>query len=200
MAQSSLEGEFAGTKQVDAAYALDEQKLTHYLAGVIDGFAGPVSQRQFKGGQSNPTYLLETPTRNYVLRRKPPGKLLPSAHAVDREYRVISALYPLDFPVPQPFHLCEDDAVRSRHRRCRIALRDQFWLTGTIDAARPRMYRRARRIFRVEEARSLAEPIGEALWAIAKCHTGAGPAFDIDSPDIRVASVVDLDEDAARIG
>ena len=67
--------------------------------------------RQFKGGQSNPTYLVETPQRRYVLRRKPPGKLLPSAHAVDREFRVISALHAQGFPVAEPVLYCDDESV-----------------------------------------------------------------------------------------
>ena len=67
--------------------------------------------QQFKGGQSNPTYLLETPARKYVLRRKPPGKLLPSAHAVDREFRVISALHAQGFPVAEPVLYCADESV-----------------------------------------------------------------------------------------
>jgi len=77
----------------------------------VEGFAAPLTVRQFKGGQSNPTYLLESPSGKYVLRRKPPGKLLKSAHAVDREFRVISALYAADFPVPRPYVLCEDEEV-----------------------------------------------------------------------------------------
>jgi aminoglycoside phosphotransferase (APT) family kinase protein len=77
----------------------------------VESFRGPLRVSQFKGGQSNPTYLLEAESGNYVLRRKPPGKLLESAHAVDREFRVISALYAADFPVPRPYVLCEDDAV-----------------------------------------------------------------------------------------
>jgi aminoglycoside phosphotransferase (APT) family kinase protein len=77
----------------------------------VEGFHGPVTVKQFKGGQSNPTYLLESPSGRYVLRRKPPGKLLKSAHAVDREFRVISALYAADFPVPRPYVLCEDEGV-----------------------------------------------------------------------------------------
>jgi aminoglycoside phosphotransferase (APT) family kinase protein len=77
----------------------------------VEGYEGPLEVRQFKGGQSNPTYQLVTPGRTYVLRRKPPGKLLPSAHAVDREFRVISALYPTGFPVARPFALCQDEAV-----------------------------------------------------------------------------------------
>jgi aminoglycoside phosphotransferase (APT) family kinase protein len=102
---------FSGTKQAAGALRLDEARLEAYLAGRVSGFAGPLTARQFKGGQSNPTYLLETPARRYVLRRKPPGKLLPSAHAVEREYRVITALHAQGFPVAEPLVLCEDDSV-----------------------------------------------------------------------------------------
>jgi aminoglycoside phosphotransferase (APT) family kinase protein len=77
----------------------------------VDDFAGPLTVEQFKGGQSNPTYKLITPERCYVLRRKPPGKLLPGAHAVDREYRVISALRKENFPVAEALALCMDDSV-----------------------------------------------------------------------------------------
>ena len=102
---------FSGTKEASAALRMDETRLGDYLARYIDGFAGPLIVKQFKGGQSNPTYLLETPTRRYVLRRKPPGKLLPSAHAIDREFRVISALYAQGFPVAEPLCYCADDSV-----------------------------------------------------------------------------------------
>src|SRR5215471_6254341 len=93
---------FSGTKEVAGALAIDAARLEAFLAARLPDFAGPLGVRQFKGGQSNPTYLLETPARRYVLRRKPPGKLLPSAHAVDREFRVISALYAQRFPVARP--------------------------------------------------------------------------------------------------
>jgi aminoglycoside phosphotransferase (APT) family kinase protein len=102
---------FSGTKPVDERHAIDEGALAAWLSANVSGYAGPLEVRQFKGGQSNPTYQLVTPTRKYVLRRKPPGKLLPSAHAVDREFRVISALYPTGFPVAKPYGLCTDDAV-----------------------------------------------------------------------------------------
>ena len=102
---------FSGTKEVAEAHRFDEARLTEYLAAHIDDFARPLTVRQFKGGQSNPTYQLTTPNRNYALRRKPPGRLLPSAHAVDREYRIISALYPTGFPVAKPHVLCEDETV-----------------------------------------------------------------------------------------
>ena len=93
---------FSGTREVAERLRFDEARLADYLRANVKGFAGPVAVRQFKGGQSNPTYLIETPQRRYVLRRKPPGKLLPSAHAVDREHRIISALYAQGFPVAEP--------------------------------------------------------------------------------------------------
>src|SRR5262245_51615672 len=93
---------FSGVKPVAAALAIDTARLDAYLAAHLKDYRGPLSVRQFKGGQSNPTYLVDTPARRYVLRRKPPGKLLPSAHAVDREFRVIGALYAQGFPVAQP--------------------------------------------------------------------------------------------------
>ncbi|MBA5778364.1 phosphotransferase family protein [Stappia sp. F7233] len=102
---------FSGTREVPQALAFDAERLAAHLGRRIDGFAGPLQVRQFKGGQSNPTYLLDTPDRAYVLRRKPPGTLLPSAHAIDREYRVMSALGKAGFPVPRTFLLCEDEGV-----------------------------------------------------------------------------------------
>ena len=102
---------FSGTKDVADALRFDAARLENYLTAQVAGFRGPLTVKQFKGGQSNPTYLLETPERRYVLRRKPPGKLLPSAHAVDREYRVMTALRDTDVPVPRTFCLCEDDSV-----------------------------------------------------------------------------------------
>ena len=101
----------SGTKEVDERYRLDEARLAAWLRDHVEGFAGPLEVRQFKGGQSNPTYQLVTPAKRYVLRRKPPGKLLPSAHAVDREFKVISALGKTGFPVARAYALCEDEAV-----------------------------------------------------------------------------------------
>jgi aminoglycoside phosphotransferase (APT) family kinase protein len=102
---------FTGTKEVATPLRFDPARLEAYLARTVKGFAGPLTVQQFKGGQSNPTYLLRTPARQYVLRRKPPGKLLPSAHAVDREFRVISALHAQGFPVAEPVAYCADEAV-----------------------------------------------------------------------------------------
>jgi len=91
---------FSGTKDAAPALRLDNARLQQYLTANVKGFAGPLTVQQFKGGQSNPTYLLTTPGRRYVLRRKPPGKLLPSAHAVDREYRVIRSVIATMRPSP----------------------------------------------------------------------------------------------------
>src|SRR6202790_5895178 len=77
----------------------------------VEGYQGPLPVLQFKGGQSNPTYRLDTPDRSYVMRRRPFGKLLPSAHAVDREFRVIAALGKQGFAVAKAYALCTDDAV-----------------------------------------------------------------------------------------
>jgi aminoglycoside phosphotransferase (APT) family kinase protein len=89
----------------------DERRLESWLRDNITGYDGPLKVRQFDGGQSNPTYLLQTPAASYVLRRKPPGVLLQSAHAVDREFRVLTALEDRGFPVPRPLALCVDADV-----------------------------------------------------------------------------------------
>jgi aminoglycoside phosphotransferase (APT) family kinase protein len=111
MTTSERQSAFSGTREVSERLRFDASRLESYLAERLPGFAGPIVVSQFKGGQSNPTYLIETPLRRYVLRRKPPGKLLPSAHAVDREYRVISALHAQGFPVAEPLLYCEDESV-----------------------------------------------------------------------------------------
>jgi aminoglycoside phosphotransferase (APT) family kinase protein len=100
-----------GTKEVAESHRFDEAALHGWMQTNVAGYQGPLEVRQFKGGQSNPTYQLITPAKKYVMRRKPPGKLLPSAHAVDREYRVITALYPTGFPVAKSYGLCTDDSV-----------------------------------------------------------------------------------------
>src|SRR3954470_16250124 len=90
---------------------LDEKALQRWLSANIEGFQGPLDLTKFPSGQSNPTYRIRAASGDYVMRRKPFGKLLPSAHAVDREYRLLTALHPLAFPVPQPLALCDDTKV-----------------------------------------------------------------------------------------
>lgn len=103
--------QFTGTKPVAETHKFNEAALYAYMEAHVDGFKGPLEVRQFKGGQSNPTYQLITPGKKYVLRRKPPGKLLKSAHMVDREYKVITALGKVGFPVARTYCLCEDESV-----------------------------------------------------------------------------------------
>ncbi|WBQ13909.1 phosphotransferase family protein [Hyphomonadaceae bacterium BL14] len=108
---SQLDDAFSGTKAVADALKFDQRALENWMDQHVEGFAGPLTVEQFKGGQSNPTYKLTTPRHSYVLRRKPPGKLLPSAHAVEREYQVMKALGGQGFPAPHMHALCEDESV-----------------------------------------------------------------------------------------
>ncbi len=96
-------------------HRFDVASLERYLRERMPEFRGPLTVRQFVGGQSNPTFLLETPDARFVMRKKPPGTLLQSAHQVEREYRIIKALATTDVPVPRVHLLCED-AERYRHR------------------------------------------------------------------------------------
>jgi aminoglycoside phosphotransferase (APT) family kinase protein len=107
---------YTGTKPVAESHAFDIAALQAYLTAKLDGFEGPLTVEQFKGGQSNPTYKLITPQRSYVMRSKPGpvAKLLPSAHAIEREFTVMSYLQGSGVPVPRMFVLCEDEAVIGR--------------------------------------------------------------------------------------
>jgi aminoglycoside phosphotransferase (APT) family kinase protein len=102
---------FIGTRPVEERHRFDSERLAAYLKQHVENFSGELEVQQFKGGQSNPTYMLSAGGKKYVLRRKPPGKLLPSAHAVDREYRIITALRDTGVPVARSYVLCEDDSV-----------------------------------------------------------------------------------------
>lgn len=103
---------FSGTDAVREHHRFDEAKLAAYMADHVPGYQGPLTVQQFKGGQSNPTYKVITAHKNYVLRRKPPGQLLAGAHAVDREYRVLTALgRHTDVPVAKTYALCTDDSI-----------------------------------------------------------------------------------------
>lgn len=136
-----------------ASAELDPAVLQPYLESHIDGFEGPIAVEKFEGGQSNPTFRITAQSGNYVLRRQPPGDLLKSAHAVDREYRVMAALRETGVPVPRVFHLCEDrDVIGSmffvmEHCDGRI-----FW-----DAAIPEVSRTERTAIYGEMVRVLAD-------------------------------------------
>ncbi|SOE99954.1 Predicted kinase, aminoglycoside phosphotransferase (APT) family [Burkholderia sp. OK233] len=102
---------FNGTSEVRSEHRIDIASLTQWMTENVRGFQGPVTVEQFRGGQSNPTYKVNTPDKAYVVRRKPPGDLLRGAHAVEREARVLQALEGVDFPVPHLHAMCMDDAV-----------------------------------------------------------------------------------------
>jgi len=107
---------FVGTRAVSQQHQVDIGALTAWLEKNLDGFKGPLSVEMFKGGQSNPTYKLVTPSQSYVMRAKPGpvAKLLPSAHAVEREFKVMSGLAGTDVPVPRMYCLCEDESIIGR--------------------------------------------------------------------------------------
>lgn len=102
---------FSGTTAVRPEHRIDQEALEAWMQANVAGYQGPLTVDQFKGGQSNPTYRLQTPGHSYVLRRKPPGVLLKGAHAVEREARVMAALGQAGFPVPRVHGLCTDDGV-----------------------------------------------------------------------------------------
>jgi aminoglycoside phosphotransferase (APT) family kinase protein len=104
-------GENVGTTAVRQGFAIDAGALQAWMAANEADFAGPLTIEQFKGGQSNPTYKLKTPSHDYVLRRKPPGQLLKGAHAIEREAKVLSALGSVEFPVPHVHGVCVDESV-----------------------------------------------------------------------------------------
>ena len=114
---------FVGTVAPEGADKLDEAKLTEWMEANVEGFSGPIEVGKFKGGQSNPTYRIDSPSGRYVLRRKPFGPLLPSAHAVDREFKVQAGLYKTGFPVARQYGLCTDDTV----------VGSWFYIMGMVD-------------------------------------------------------------------
>mgnify|MGYP001158115747 FL=1 len=107
----TIDKTFSGIQKVPKALSFNENSLLDWMKLNIEEFEGPIIINQFRGGQSNPTYKIESKSHTYVLRRKPPGKLLPSAHAVDREFKIMSALHSFGYPVPRMYSYCEDQSV-----------------------------------------------------------------------------------------
>jgi aminoglycoside phosphotransferase (APT) family kinase protein len=142
----------AGLRPAPEQHAFDTARLAAWMQAHIEGFKGPIGVQQFAGGQSNPTYLAQSANHRYVLRRKPPGKLLPSAHAVDREYRVIVALANTAVPVAKAYALCEDPAVIG------TAFYVMDYVEGRLfwDAALPEVARSQRRAIYDEMTRVIA--------------------------------------------
>jgi aminoglycoside phosphotransferase (APT) family kinase protein len=133
---------FSGTKPVVDSHKFNEANLAAWMQAHVEGYEGPLEVRQFKGGQSNPTYQLVTPKKKYVMRRKPPGNLLPSAHAVDREFTIISALYPLGYPVARPYGLCTDDSVVGTMFYIMDMMEGRILWDGTLPDYEPAMRRK----------------------------------------------------------
>lgn len=120
------------------------RRLEAWMAQNVPGYRGPLTVNAFDGGQSNPTFELITPQRRYVLRRKPMGRLLDSAHAVDREFRVLSATHPAGLPTPRPLALCEDDSVIGSAFYLMEKVEGRIFrdptLPGVAPEARPELY------------------------------------------------------------
>ena len=145
--------EFSGTKPVEERHRIDEINLDRWMHENVEGYQGPLVVLQCKGGQSNPTYRLDTPDRSDVMRRKPFGKLLPSAHAVDREYRVIAALSKQGFPVAKAYALCTDDNVIGAAFYIMSMEEGRiFW-----DPSLPNQWREERRAIFTDKIRTLAK-------------------------------------------
>lgn len=136
-ASASTDDVFGGTKPVEERHRFDEARLAAWMKENVSGFEGPLTVSQFKGGQSNPSFRLDTPGHSYVMRRKPLGKLLPSAHAVDREFKVISALHPQGFPVAKPWALCVDNDVLGSFFYIMDNVEGRIFWNGTLPQSTP---------------------------------------------------------------
>lgn len=156
---------------MSAVDTLEEVKLASYLEANIEGFKGPLSASKFAGGQSNPTFKIEAASGNYVLRRQPPGKLLKSAHAVDREFQVYKALETTDVPVPKVYHLCEDtEVIGSMFYVMELCEGRIFW-----DAALPELANN-------DERTQAYEQMGKVLAAIHSVDLEAVGLSDYGKP------------------
>ncbi len=149
---------------------LDAETLRPYLEAHVEGFRGPIEVEKFQGGQSNPTFKVTSASGVYVLRRQPPGKLLRSAHAVDREFRVLSALAGTDVPVPAVHHLCEDrDVIGSMFYVMEFCDGRIFW-----DAAIPEVGR--------EQRTAIYDDMNRVLAALHRVDIDAAGLADYGKP------------------
>ncbi|SPE26216.1 Aminoglycoside phosphotransferase [Burkholderiales bacterium] len=169
---------FSGTRPVAPQHAFDEARLAAYLREHVDGFDGTLRVEQFKGGQSNPTFLLTVSDHRYVLRRKPPGALLASAHAVDREFRIIGALAHSEVPVARAHVLCEDLQVIG------TAFYVMDYVDGRIfwDPALPGM--------RPDERAAIYDEMNRVIAALHRVDPGAVGLTDYGKPGNYIARQV----------
>ncbi len=161
---------FTGTKAPTGADILDEARLADWMTVNVAGFEGPVEALKFAGGQSNPTYRLNAKSGSYVLRRKPLGILLPSAHAVDREYKVIAGLYPTGFPVAKPYGLCTDDGVIGSMFYIMDMVEGRTIWDGAMPGSNP------------AERRAVYEAMIDTLAALHNVDVGAAGLSDFGKP------------------
>ncbi|HEY1943854.1 MAG TPA: phosphotransferase family protein [Roseiarcus sp.] len=154
----------------DAGFPDDTSALDAWASTHVEGYAGPSAARKFPTGQSNPTYLITTPNARYVLRRKPPGKLLKSAHMVEREYRVLAALAACGFPAPRVLALCEDESVAGSVFYLMSYVEGRiFWDPAMPDATR-------------EERASVYDAMNEALAKLHAIDVAAAGLADFGKP------------------
>jgi aminoglycoside phosphotransferase (APT) family kinase protein len=161
---------FTGTVAPTGADKLDETKLAEWMSANVEGFEGPVEALKFAGGQSNPTYRLNATSGSYVLRRKPLGVLLPSAHAVDREYKVIAGLHPTGFPVAKPYGLCTDDSVAG----------SMFYIMGMVEGRT--IWDGAMPDSNPQERRAIYEAMIDTLAALHNIDVEAAGLSDFGKP------------------
>jgi aminoglycoside phosphotransferase (APT) family kinase protein len=161
---------FSGTVAPTGADILDTAKLTEWMTANVEGFEGPVEVLKFAGGQSNPTYRLNAKSGSYVLRRKPFGQLLPSAHAVDREHKVIAGLHPTGFPVAKPYGLCTDDGVVGSMFYIMAMVEGRTIWDGAMPGSNP------------TERRATYEAMIDTLAALHNVDVGAAGLSDFGKP------------------
>ena len=160
------------------AHRFDEPRLDAWMADHVEGYTGSLQVRQFKGGQSNPTFWLADRERQYALRKKPPGKLLQSAHMVDREYRVMRALADTDVPTARMYALCEDDSVIGTSFFVMEYLAGRIFWNVQLPDAEP------------SERRAIYEELARVLAAIHRVDLDATGLSDFGRPDAYVARQV----------
>jgi len=162
--------QFAGTMEVQERQRFDVAALEAWMRENVEGFRGPATVEQFRGGQSNPTFRVTSPSGKYVMRRKPAGKLLPSAHAVDREYRIMTALAKTDVPVPRTYGLCEDDGVIGSAFFVMDFVDGRIWWDGTLPGMQP------------AERRAIYEELNRVIAALHKVDYAAAGLGDYGKP------------------
>ena len=162
--------QFAGTMEVQERQRFDVAALEAWMQSHVPGFRGPITVEQFRGGQSNPTFRVTSPSGRYVMRRKPAGKLLPSAHAVDREYRIMTALAGSAVPVPRTYGLCEDEGVIGSAFCVMDFVEGRIWWDGTLPGMEP------------PERRAIYEEMNRVIAALHQVDFNAAGLGDYGKP------------------